>query len=69
MSVLSLEEFMEKHGLENKTMKESDLKRVYNYKIYPRDSKITTKNGFANLDNGEQGGTHWTCFLIKNGES
>ena len=69
MSVLSIEEFMEKHGLENKTMKESDLKRVYNYKIYPRDSKITTENGFANLDNGEQGGTHWTCFLIKNGES
>ena len=45
-------------------MKESDLKRVYNYKIYPRDSKITTKKGFVNIDNGEQGGTHWTCFLI-----
>ena len=62
--VLSFEEFMKKNNLKNETMKESDLKRVYNYKIYPRDSKITTKKGFVNIDNGEQGGTHWTCFLI-----
>ena len=62
--VLSFEEFMKKNNLKNETMKESDLKRVYNYKIYPRDSKISTKKGFVNIDNGEQGGTHWTCFLI-----
>ena len=50
-------------------MNESDLKRVYIYNIYPRDSKIITDKGFANIDNGSQGGTHWTCFYIKGNKS
>ena len=32
-------------------------RKVYNYKIYPRDSKITSNKGFVNIDNREQGGT------------
>ena len=45
-------------------MNESELQRVYNYSIYPRDSKIYSDKGFVNIDNGSQGGTHWTCFFI-----
>ena len=58
--VLSFEEFMKKNNLKNETMEESGLKRVYNYKIYTRDSRITTKKVFINNDNGEQRGTHWS---------
>ena len=68
-STLSLQQFMKKHGLKNETMTESDLRRIYDYKIYPRDSKITTDRGFVNIDNGEQGGTHWTCFIVKDNKS
>ena len=32
-------------------------------------SKILTDRGFVNFDNGEQSGTHWTCFIIKNKKS
>ena len=46
-------------------MNESDLQRVYNHIIYPRDSKILTNKGFVNIENGSHGGTHWTCFSSK----
>ena len=46
-------------------MIESELQIVYNYKIYPIDSKIYSDEGFVNIDNGSQGGTHWTCFIVK----
>ena len=62
--ILSFKETMKKSNLKNETMKESDLKHVYNYIIYPRDSKITTKTVFVYIDNGEHSGTHWTCFLV-----
>ena len=38
--ILSLKQFMQKYNLKDQTMNESDLQKVYNYKIYPRDSKI-----------------------------
>ena len=42
---------------------------MYNYPIYPRDSKIYSNKGFVNIDNGSQGGTHWTCFIVKDNKS
>ena len=27
--------------------------------------KIHSDKGFVNIDNGSQGGTHWTCFTVK----
>ena len=50
-------------------MNESELQRVYKYRIYPRDSKIHSDKGFVNIDNGSQGGTHWTCFIVKDNKS
>ena len=50
-------------------MNESELQRVYNYPIYPRDSKIYSDKGFFNIDNGSMGGSHWTCFYVKNNKS
>ena len=50
-------------------MNELELQRVYNYSIYPRDSKIYSDTGFLNIDNGSQGSTHWTCFYIKDNKS
>ena len=46
-------------------MNESQLRRIYNYPIYPRDGKIYSNRGFVNIDNGSQGGSHWTCFILK----
>ena len=46
-------------------MKKSDLPRVYNYPIYPRDSKILSDDGCINIDNGSMGGTHWCGFLVE----
>ena len=50
-------------------MNESELQRVYNYEIYPRDSKIYSKKGFVNIDDGRLGGSHWTCFLLIDNKS
>ena len=46
-------------------MNESDLQKIYNYPIHPRDSKNHSDKGFVNRDNGSQGGTHWTSLIIK----
>ena len=50
-------------------MNETQLQKIYNYPIYPRDSKIYSDKGFFNIDNGSQGGTHWCCFYIKDNKS
>ena len=50
-------------------MNESQLQRIYNYPIYPRGSKIYSDNGSVNIDNGSMGGTHWTCFIVKDNKS
>ena len=42
-----------------------NYRKNYNYPIYPRDSKTNSDKGFVNIDNGSQGGTHWTCFIVK----
>ena len=65
MKVLNFEDFMKKYKIKNDTMNESELQRVYSYPIYPRDSKLSSDRGFVNIDNGSQGGTHWTCFRVK----
>ena len=62
MKVLNFKDFMKKYNLKNDTMNESQLQKLYKYPIYPRDSKIHSDKGFVNIDNGTQGGTHWTCF-------
>ena len=69
MKILTFKDFMKKYNLKNKTMNESELQRIYNYPIYPRDFKIYSDKGFLNIDNGSQGGTHWTCFLVKDNKS
>ena len=50
-------------------MNESQLHKVYNYPIYPRDSKISSDKGFVNIDNGSVGGSHWTCSIVKDNKS
>ena len=69
MKVLNFEDFMKKYNLKNDTKNESQLQRVYNYTIYPRDSKIYSDRGFVNIDDGFRGGSHWTCFLVKDNKS
>ena len=46
-------------------MNESQLQKIYNYPIYPGDSEINSDKGFVNIDNGSQGGSRWTCFIVK----
>ena len=60
---------MEKYNLKDQTMNESDLQKVYNYKIYPRDSKIITNKGFVNIDNGKNGRNTLDLFYIKDKKS
>ena len=60
---------MKKFNLKINTMNESQLQNVYNYKIYPRDSKIITDKEFINIDNGSRGGSHWCAFYVKNNKS
>ena len=69
MKVLNFKDFMKKYTFKNDTMNESVLQRVYNYPIYPRDTKIYSDKGFVNIDNGALGGTHWTCFIVKDTKS
>ena len=69
MKVLIFIDFMKQYKFKNDTMNESELQRVYNYPIYPTDSKTYSARGFVNIDNGSQGGTHWTCFVVKDKKS
>ena len=69
MKVLNFEDFMTKNSLKNDTMNETELQRVYNYPIYPRESKIYSDSGFVNIDDGSQNGTQWTCFIVKDNKS
>ena len=69
MKVLKFKDFMKNSKLKNDTMNESQLQKIYNYPIYPRDSKIYSDRAFVNIDNGSQGGTHWTYFIVKDSKS
>ena len=69
MKRLNFKDFMKKNKLKNDTMNESLLQKVYNYPIYPRDSKIYSDRGFVNKDVGNMGGSHWTCFIVKDNKS
>ena len=69
MKIINFKDFMKKYNLKNDTMNESELQRVYNYEIYPRDSEIYSDKAFVNIDDGSQGGTHWTCFIVKDNKS
>ena len=60
---------MKKYNLKNNTMNESQLQKHYHYPIYPRDLKICSDKGFVNIDNGSMGGSHWTCFIVKDNKS
>ena len=55
--------------LKNDTMNESDLQTVYYYPIYRSDSKAHSDKGFVNTDKGSQGGTHWTCYRMKDNKN
>ena len=69
MKVLNFKGFMKKYNLKNDTMNESQLQKNYNFPIYPRESKIHSGDGFVNIDNGSMGGSHWTCFIVKDNKS
>ena len=56
---------MKKYKLKNDTMNESQLKKVYNNSIYPRDSKIYSDERFVNVNDGSRRGSHWTRFIVK----
>ena len=50
-------------------MNEFQLQKSYNYPVYHRDLKIYSDKGFVNINNGTQGGTHWTCFIVKDNKT
>ena len=60
---------MKKYNLRIETMNESQLTKIYNLPIYPRDSKIYSDRGFVNIDNASMGGSHWVCFIVKDNKS
>ena len=66
MKIINFRAFLKKSNLENGTMNDSELQRVYNYKIFPGDCKINSEKEFVNIDDGVQGGTHWICFIVQN---
>ena len=67
--VLNFQDFVKKFNLKNDTMNESQLQKIYNYPIYPRNSKIYSDRGFVNIDNGSLGDSHWVCFIVKDNKS
>ena len=69
MIILNFRLFMKKFNLKNDTMIESQLQNICNYPIYPRDSRDCSDKGFVNIANGSLGGSHWTCFIIKDNKS
>ena len=45
---------MEKYNLKIDTMNESQLRKIYIYPIYSKDSKVYSDKGFVNIENGSQ---------------
>ena len=68
ITILNFKDFMKKK-LRNHTLNESQIHRVHNYPINLRDSNLFSNKGFVIVDNGSQGGTHWTCFIVKDKKS
>ena len=50
-------------------MNESKHQKNFIYPFRPRDSKIYSDKGFVNINDGSMGGSHWTCFLVKDNKS
>ena len=69
MKLLTFKDFMKKYKLKNDTMNESDLQKIYNHPIYPKNSKIYSDKGFVNIGDYENGGSHWCAFYIKDNKS
>ena len=69
MKKLNFRVFLKNYNIKNNTMNELELKKVFNYAIYPRDSKKYSDKGFVNIDDGSMGGSHWTCFIVKDNKS
>ena len=69
MKNLKFKDFIKKHNLKKITMNEMELQRVYNFHIYPRDSKKHSDKGFVKIENGSMGGSHWTCFIAKDNKN
>ena len=69
MKRLYFEDFMKKFILKNNTMDKRELQKVYFYKINSRDSKIKTDQVFVIIDNGSQGGTQWTSFIVNDNKT
>ena len=69
MKTLNFKFYKKKFFLKNDTMNESQLQKYYNYPIYPRDSKLYSDKIFANIDNGQMGGTNWCVFYVKREKS
>ena len=62
---INFRDFTKKYKLKNDTMNESQLQKMYNYPLYPRDTKINSDKGFVNIDDGSMNATHWKCFKVK----
>ena len=69
MKILNFKDFMKKCTLKNDYMKESELQIFYVYPIDPIVSRVYSDRDFVIIDNESQGGTHWTCFLVKDKKS
>ena len=60
---------MKKNNLENDTMTESQLQKLYKNPIYPRDSKIHSDKVYVKIDDGRMGANYWCAFYVKNNKS
>ena len=69
MKVLNFPDFMKNYNLKKDSVDEFELRRVHKYPIYPRDSELCSDKGFIIIDNGSMGGSHWTCFHMKDKKS
>ena len=45
------------------------VQKIFIYPVYPRDSTMIADKRFVNIGNGSMGGSHWTCFIIKDKKS
>ena len=69
MKLLIFRDFMKKNFFKDDTMNESQLQKLYKLLTYPRESKRFSNKRFVSIDNGSLGGTHWTCFYVKDSKS
>ena len=69
MTISTLKSFMKKYNLGDDTRTGTTFKKIYIFSIYPSNSILNIEKRFLKIDDGNRGGTYWSCFYVKDNKT